>query len=151
MNLGDRLVAQYERAADDEYERLVVHQASTVAVQVRNSITMICLAILGWVLPGKLVWWSLLLLVPVVGGELLSFFWYRRKIAMPRAIAYPWQVNLVFLILLVVWGTGVGFNTGVPFATAIGGAIGFAVALIVVPLALMHRRERDIVSCEGDD
>ena len=61
MNLGDRLVAQYERAADDEYERLVVHQASTVAVQVRNSITMICLAILGWVLPGKLVWWSLLL------------------------------------------------------------------------------------------
>lgn len=158
MTYTDQLIERYDQTVDDEYERLVLHRASSVAIRAVYFVTLELIAVLAWALPGLYSLWAFALLLPLGAGELVAQRWMSARTARPRALE-PTPAEIVFIVVALTialfgYGHGAGMlNTGFIIGALVGGAIGIAAGVVSVRRRMARRRENDTarLNAELDD
>lgn len=155
MTYTDQLIDRYDQTVDDEYERLVLHRASSVSVRAIYFVTLILMAVLAWVLPGLHSLWAFTLLLPLAVGEFVAQRWMSTRTARPRALE-PTPGEIVFIavtlmIAILGYGHGAGMLTPGFIAGALaGGTIGMMGGILAVRKRMSDRREKDTARLNAD-
>ena len=118
MNNMINAIANYalneiERASQDEFERHIFLKSYAVAYTSANFLQLVIAAILAWVLPGKLSFLSLLVLVPLLVGSTVASAWLRNHVARPQA-RRSWTAMIVYFIPMIVMLAGIAYNAYPP-------------------------------------
>ena len=148
MNIGDTILAKTEKMLGDEYETRTYHQASTIALALLPTFALIAGAMLAWVLPGTHAMWSLLIVIPLIGPNLIFTQWLKSRATRPAPKLKDglWGLAIVNLTLCFVMLFGIAYNVSDPSLARglyTGGIIGTVFAVIAVPAMLRKQRERD--------
>ncbi|GAB3939639.1 hypothetical protein [Corynebacterium tapiri] len=146
MNYLDSIVKRYDAAVDDERERQLLHQSSTVYVRVHAFATMATFAIMCWILPDAYSAAALLLLLPIIVAELAGVFWLRKRMPYPgplKVLPIEWATCAAFILIAVV-GYMVRSNAGSPdWSVGLGAVVGAIAAALFVPRFAKRMRRRD--------
>ncbi|WP_239181117.1 transcriptional regulator [Corynebacterium singulare] len=138
---------EIERASQDEFERHIFLKSYAVAYTSANFLQLVIAAILAWVLPGKLSFLSLLVLVPLLVGSTVASAWLRNHVARPQA-RRSWTAMIVYFIPMIVMLAGIAYNAYPPADGSratylIGALVGSGTALILTPFLLRRQNRRD--------
>lgn len=127
---------------EDEYQERTLLRAMTIAYYTIPISNYTIGAILAWCLPGKLAFFSFLLLAPLIISEFFANSWIKGKMPRPKA-----QTNRAYFIASVIpcvaWVAGMSYNLPYPGGFISGAVIGMVAAAIVLPPFLAHRNAKD--------
>lgn len=152
MSFNDSLIQRFEDTVDDEYQRIIVHQSSTVSLNAMMWANFVAAAVLVWVFPSpqtRLIT-MVMFLTPLVGA-LVGQRWLRKRIPTPRANKLTrWEV-IGLAVVIVAWisGTAMAEGADLPetagyFSGALMGALcGIAIAAFLFKVLVPKIRQRD--------
>ncbi|MDR7329023.1 hypothetical protein [Corynebacterium guangdongense] len=147
-SIGDHLIARADATVDDEFERAILHRSASVYAHVTVIVSMACMVVLAWALPGWLSLWSTLLAAPMLLAEFTSQAWLRGQIASPRARRVDAATVVTSFVFALAWAGGVQYRTaglaeGFGAGGITGAVFGVAFALVLIPRLLQRTRTKD--------
>ena len=148
---------EVEQASHDEFERDILFKSYAVAYTLANFLQLVIAAILAWVLPGKMSFLSLLVLVPLLAGSTVASAWLSKHIARPQA-RRSWTAMIIYFIPMIVMFAGIAYNAYPPADGSrsiylIGALVGAGTALILTPFVrrLQNRRDQARLDAKLED
>lgn len=149
---GDYAVRLTDEAADDEYQADIAHRANSVIVATLVPVLLATGALLSWVLPGNLAWWSLVTFIPSFIFVAVGETWMRHYAPRPEA-SFPLPLMIVTMIPSVVMlagllynvvGPGAGNNSLADLADSLnGGLIGMIIGAVIGGVIAIERSRRN--------
>ncbi|MBC3186141.1 hypothetical protein H7347_06070 [Corynebacterium sp. zg-331] len=106
MSYADYVIRRQERLVDDEFERAMLHKASTVSLAYSYWLSLTITATLAWLLPGDHAYLSLVALLPALFSPLGGLHWLRRTTPRPRyqRNSTPECIAAVFIFIVICNG-----------------------------------------------
>ena len=155
MSYADSLINRYEATVDDEYQRMLLHQSSTVAFTAMMWLCYILAVVLIWAMPGRnmeivaIALFLIPLLALVVGQN-----WLRRKVPLPRISRLSKGEVVALVIVFALWVGGIARSRGTNgeelvgylVGSLIGAGVGIGIVLfifkVVYPAVRGHDQRR---------
>lgn len=160
MSYSDSIIIRTNESVDDEYERTLIHQASTVTLTYSMWAVYVSMVVMSFFLPG---WKFLLILAPLtalLAGHAAGHQWLKQRTARPRPAPLTtteWLALITLLVLMFV-GNAVGNSSYGPLTEFgptlaggfVGGLIGLCLAIWLVPRTMRRNREQDAERLEAE-
>lgn len=158
-SMSDHIVELYEKSVDDEYERKILHQSSTIANYITGYSTIIAAAIVAWFLPGKAAYLSFLFPLAVFVGQQMGQRWMRQRVPAPRAVLPSTPVLLLMVPITGLWVGGLLYNTTDNNAWSwigaiVGAVVGGVASFFYMKKNQQHNRNLDeerLAAADPDD
>nr|WP_120492124.1 hypothetical protein [Corynebacterium lactis] len=152
MSYADSVIDRYEATVDDEYQRMLLHQSSTVAFTALMWLSYILAVALIWALPGpNMEIAAMVMFVLPLLGLIVGQWWLRRRVPLPRVnkISIGEIIALVLILALFIGGMArsrmmvgselAGYLTG----SVVGVGMGLALVLVIFKIIYPMIRQRD--------
>lgn len=147
MSYNDATLQYFDKSVDDEYERAMLHRSSTVSMYLMIWFSFAAGALLAWVLPGLLSFWSMLLFLPPLLGNLLGERWLKQHAPRPAYPGLPRRDWAILIPILLIWLGGIFYNvfegTAPALSMVIGGIFGGLFANWFIKKHNARNRQRD--------
>lgn len=148
MNYLDKILDRYNHSVDDEYEREILHQSSSIALHLLAYSMIVVGAILAWVIPGPASLWSMLVFWPVIVCSVIASAWMKKRAPRPRSITFLGSEIAFMVVVMAVWLGGVWVNAfeahlASGFGLIGGGVVGAIVGGVATGVALKKARAKD--------
>lgn len=152
MSYADSVITRYEATVDDEYQRMLLHQSSTIGFTAMMWLCYLLAVVLIWAMPGQNMETVAvaIFLVPLL-ALLIGQSWLRKKVPLPRINRVSKGEMAALGVILLLWVGGIarsrtmigtelaGYLTG----AVVGAGIGIAIVLLIFKVVYPAVRDRD--------
>lgn len=152
MSYADSVIHRYEATVDDEYQRMLLHQSSTVGFTAMMWLCYLLAVVLIWAMPGQNMETAAvaIFLVPLL-ALLIGQGWLRKRIPLPRINRISKGEAVALGVIISLWIAGLarsqmmigmelaGYLTG----AIVGVGIGLAAVLFAFKVIYPAVRDRD--------
>lgn len=156
MSYLDKILDRYNHSVDDEYEREILHQSSSIALHLLAYSMIVVGAILAWVIPGPASLWSMLVFWPVVVCSGIASVWMKKRAPRPRSIKFLGSEIAFMVIVMAAWLGGVWVNVfDAHLASGLGliggGLVGGIAGGLAAGVSLKKARAKDELRFEEEN
>ena len=155
MSYLDSVLQRYNNAVDDEYEREIMHQSSTLALHLMTYVTVLMAAILAWVIPGPQSLWSLLLILTAPICSFIAGRWMSKRAPRPSSLKTNGFEMAFLIIVIAVWIAGIWVNAyeaeiSSGIGLICGGVVGGIAGGVAAQFALKKTRAMDMKRLDAE-
>lgn len=150
MSYADSVIQRYEATVDDEYQRMLLHQSSTVGFTAMMWLCYMLAVVLIWAMPGQNMEAAAvaIFLVPLL-ALLIGQGWLRKRIPLPRINRVSKGEAAALCVVILLWIAGIARSRmmiGMELAGYLAGAIvgaGMGLAAVFFTFKVVYPAVRD--------
>lgn len=162
MSYNDALIERYNKTVDDEYQQVLLHQASTISFNALMWLNFISAAMMMWIFPSKDIEnITVVMMVLPVASVLIGQLWLRKRIPIPRGMSISRGEIVGLVLVILVWGAGTAFAQSTELSEKLGTVAGMLVGalcggvitalLVKVLIPRVRQRDQKRLDAELDD